>query len=315
MGYIGRMREVDLRRVDLNLLVILQALLEEKSVTRAAQRLHMSQPAVSRALARLRALFSDALLVESPGGYALSVRAGEICLALRRTLAGIGEMLDANKFDATVATGRVRLLMPDLHAAALGPSLLAHLSSDAPGLDLEILALGSTVFAALENDDADAAVGVFEEASAGIHRRSLYKDRYVTLMRVGHPASTRRLTLERYLALSHMVVSVPGRGSAPVDDMLSTAGRERRVKVRVPNFLAAVEIAARSDLVMTLPSSLARIAAAVGRLVALPPPVDPGRFTVSLLWHARHQDAPRHVWLRQTIVKAAAEIAAEKSRA
>jgi DNA-binding transcriptional LysR family regulator len=304
------MREVDLRRVDLNLLVALQALLEERGVTRAAQRLGMSQPAVSRALGRLRALFSDALLVEAPGGYALSARAEQIRPALRRTLAGIGELLEANAFDPAEATGRVRLLMPDLHAAALGPPLLAHLSREAPGLDLDILAPGPAVIEALENDIADAAVGVFEEGAAGILRRSLYQDRFMTLMRAGHPAAVPKLTLERYLDLSHLVVSVTGIGPAPVDQMLSVVGRKRRVKVRVPNFFAAIEIAAHSDLVMTLPSSLARTAAGIGRLVALPPPVDPGRFAISLVWHARYQDAPRHVWLRQTIVKAAADIAA-----
>jgi DNA-binding transcriptional LysR family regulator len=300
MRYIVIMREVDLRRVDLNLLVALQALLEERGVTRAAQRLGMSQPAVSRALGRLRALFADALLVEAPGGYALSARAEQIRPALRRTLAGIGELLEANAFDPAEATGRVRLLMPDLHAAALGPPLLAHLSREAPGLDLDILAPGPAVIEALENDIADAAVGVFEGGAAGILRRSLYQDRFMTLMRAGHPAAVPKLTLERYLDLSHLVVSVTGIGPAPVDQMLSVVGRKRRVKVRVPNFFAAIEIAAHSDLVMTLPSSL----------VALPPPVDPGRFAISLVWHARYQDAPRHVWLRQTIVKAAADIAA-----
>lgn len=130
-------------------------------------------------------------------------------------------------------------------------------------------------------------------------------------MRAGHPAAGGDLTLERYLALEHIAISVTGIGPAPVDGKLSTMGRVRRVKVRVPNFFSAVEIAARSDLVMTLPASLACVAAGMGRFAALPPPVDPGRLALSLLWHARHQDAPRHVWLRRLIVAAATQTKAD----
>lgn len=110
MGYIDIMREVDFRRIDLNLLVTLEALLEERSVTRAARRLGMSQPAASRALGRLRALFADALLVDGPGGYFLSARAEDIRPMLRSTLAGIGQMLELTPFDPATATGDVRLL-------------------------------------------------------------------------------------------------------------------------------------------------------------------------------------------------------------
>lgn len=305
------MREVDLRRVDLNLLVALDALLEERNVTRAARRLGMSQPAASRALARLRTLFSDALLVEGRAGYILSARAEEIRPALRKTLAGVSEMLSASPFDPAVATGPVRLLMPDLQAAALVPHLLARLAAEAPTLDLEIMPPSTLLFEALENDTVDAIVGVIDEAPSGIRRRGLYDDGFVTLMRAGHPAADGELTLDRFLGLGHIVVSITGVGPAPVDAAL--AGIRRRVNVRVPSFLAAVEIAARSDLVMTLPSSLAQTAAGMRRFVALPPPFDLGRFTMSLLWHARRHDEPRHAWLRRSIVAAAAELTATGS--
>ena len=152
-------------------------------------------------------------------------------------------------------------------------------------------------------------VGVIDEAPAGIRRRKLFEDRFVTLMRTGHPAAGRELTLEGYLALDHIVVSITGTGLAPVDEVLSAMGRSRRVRVRVPNFFAAMEIAAGSDLVMTLPASLAQTAAGANRFVMLRPPVDPGSISLSLAWHARHQDAPRHAWLRRTVVAAAGEMA------
>lgn len=302
------MREVDLRRIDLNLLVALEALLDEKNVTRAALRLGMSQPAASRALGRLRALFSDTLLVDGPGGYILSARAEELRPLLRRMLAGVGDMLEASAFDPATATGRLRLLMPDLQAASLMPHLLARLAREAPFLDLDIAALGTNGLEALERGDADAMVALIDEAPAGIHRRCLYDEELVTLMRADHPALAGELTLDCFLALEHIVVSVTGVGPAPVDEALARMGRTRRVKLRVPNFFAAVEIAARSDLIMTLPSSLARAAAHMRRLVSLPPPLDLGSFTMSLAWHARQQDAPRHIWLRRAIVAAAMDM-------
>lgn len=304
------MRTVDLRRVDLNLLVVLDALLEERHVTRAAARLALSQPAASRALARLRALFADALLVDGPAGYQLSARAEALRPALRATLSGITGMLATTAFDPAAATGTIRLLTTDLHSALLGPPLLALIAAEAPRLGLDILPPGPAVMQALQDDSADVAAGVFDDAPAGMHRRALFEDRFVTLMRKGHPAAARGLTLERYLKLEHLVVSITGTGAAPVDQLLHTRGRSRRVKVRVPNFLAAVEIAASSDLVMTLPASLARTAAGARRFVTLPPPADPGPFTLSLLWHARHHDAPRHVWLRKILVRAAEAIKA-----
>ncbi|WP_369985478.1 LysR family transcriptional regulator [Sinorhizobium fredii] len=302
------MREVDLRGIDLNLLVVLETLLDEKNVTRAAHRLGMSQPAASRALARLRALFSDALLVDGPGGYVLSSRAEEVRPLLSRILAGVGEMLEANAFDPATAAGRIRLLMPDLQAAALAPRLLTRLAREAPSLDLDIVAPGANGIEALEQGAADAMVALIDEAPAGIHRRRLYDEELVTLMRARHPALAERLTLDRFLALEHIVVSVTGVGPAPVDEALAGMGRTRRVKLRVPNFFAAVEIAARSDLIMTLPSSLARAAANMRRFVSLPPPLDLGTFTMSLAWHARQQHAPRHIWLRRAIVAAVTDM-------
>ncbi|WEX09153.1 LysR family transcriptional regulator [Chelativorans sp. AA-79] len=302
------MREVDLRNADLNLLVVLDALLDERSVTRAATRLGMSQPAASRALARLRVLFSDALLVDGPGGYLLTARAEEMRPLLRNTLAGISELLAGRAFDPMQAGGSVRLLMLDLEAAVLGPRLIASFAEQAPAIDLEMVPPGLRPIEALEADAVDALIGVVDEAPAGIRKRKLYQDHFVTLMRAEHPAAGRKLTLERFLELDHVVVSVTGIGRAWVDEILARLGRQRRVKVRVPSFFAAVEIAARSDLVMTLPSSLARTTADMRRFVMAQPPLDLGSVVMSLAWHARHQDAPKHVWLRRTIVAAVADI-------
>lgn len=308
MHYIFGMHEVDLRAADLNLLVVLNALLDERSVTRAATRLGMSQPAASRALARLRTLFSDALLVDGPGGYLLTARAEEMRPLLRTTLSTVGELLDGRAFDPLRTAEPVRLLMLDLEAAVLAPRLLARLAEQAPTVDLEVLPPGPRPLEALEADAVDALIGVVDDAPAGIRRRGLYADDFVTLMRAEHPHAGTQVTLERYLELDHLVVSITGTGRAWVDEVLERIGRQRRVRVRVPSFFAAVEIAARSDLVMTLPSSLARTAADMRRFVIAQPPLDLGSVNMSLAWHARHQDSPRHIWLRRTIVGAIAAI-------
>ena len=130
----------------------------------------------------------------------------------------------------------------------------------------------------------------------------------MTFMRADHPAAGEELTLARFLALDHIVVSITGVGPAPVDETLAAMGRMRRVKVRAPNFFAAMEIAARSDLVATLPESLTKVTATIGQFVSQPPPLPLDDVPMSLAWHARHQNAPRHAWLRGMIVAAARDV-------
>lgn len=297
------MRETDLKRADLNLLVILNALLHERSVTRTAIRLGMSQPATSRALARLRLQFADALLVDGPGGYVLSSRAEELRPALGTLLSGIGDLLGGNAFDPSKASGTLRLVMTDLESAVLAPPLIAALAEQAPGVTLEIIPPASRPLEALEIDAADAIVGAIDAAPAGIRKRTLYRDDFITMMRADHAVAGQAIDLERYLELGHVVVSITGTGRAWVDQALDRMGLVRKVKATVPSFLAAVEIVAKSDLVMTLPASLARTAE-MYHLARHPPPLILEPVIMSLIWHARHQDAPRHIWLRNLVVSA-----------
>lgn len=291
-----------LRTVDLNLLVILDALLEERSVTRAAQRLGMSQPAVSRALARLRNLFSDPLLVEGRDGYVPTPRAVAVRPLLQSALAEVERMLESRPYDPSSATGKFRLFVTDLHAAVLIPRLIARLDAEAPGVDLDVLPVGPQVMQALEDGAVDAAIGLSAGAPAEIRRRTLFQEGFCTLMRPGHPAAN-DLTLDRYMRAGHIVVNIGSPQTAPVDAVLG--GGKRRIRVRAPSFLAAVEIAAQSDLMLTLPVSLTRTLAVSGRLVALPSPVKLAPISMDLFWHARFQNEPRHVWLRSLVVDVA----------
>lgn len=302
------MHQEDLRRADLNLLVALDALLEERNVTRAASRLGLSQPATSRALARLRALFGDDLLVDGAGGYLLSARAEELRPLLKTTLAGIGAMLRQDGFDPATAEGSVRLMTPDLMAAVLMPGLLQRIGQAAPRLTLDVLQPTAQLFQALADDHADAVIGLVDQAPAGIHRRNLFDQRMVTLMRRDHPDAGREMTLDLFLSMGHVAVSITGSGPAPIDLILQRMGQQRQVKARVPSFFTALEIAAQSDLIITLPDSLAETGMARARFVMRQPPLPLGSFSMSLVWHARHHASARHRWLRQTIAAAAEAI-------
>lgn len=305
------MHEKNLRGVDLNLLVVLEALLAERNVTRAAARLGLSQPATSRALGRLRALLGDRLLAEGPGGYSLTPRAAALEPVLKGALAEIAGMLDARPFDPATAKGRIRLMTPDLHTARLLSHLLVQVAEAAPGLDIEVPPLREDPLSALENDRIDAVIGVIDEARSGLQRRALFDDRYVCLLRSDHPVAGQGLTMERFLAADHIVVAISDLGPTAVDDVLARRGASRRVRVRVPSFLAAVDTVSRSDLVMTLPAMLARTVADPGRFVVLPPPLDLPGFTMSLIWHKRYQDDPSHIWLRDSIVAAGKSLVSE----
>lgn len=308
--YILTMHQRNLRSVDLNLLVVLDALLAARNVTRAAEALGLSQPATSRALGRLRALLGDKLLVEGAGGYSLTPRAIALEPVLKSVLAEISGMLDARPFDPATAQGRIRLMTPDLHTAGLLSPLLAQIAEAAPGLDMEIPPLQEDPLSALENDRIDAVIGVIDTEKSGIQRRALFDDRYMCLLRADHVMARRGLSMDHFLTLDHVAVAIADVGPTPVDDALAGRGLARRVRVRVPSFLAAMDMVSRSDLVMTLPETLARTADAK-RFAVLPPPLDLPGFTMSLLWHKRYQDAPSHIWLREAIVKAAASLMPE----
>ncbi|KGJ02849.1 DNA-binding transcriptional regulator, LysR family [Paracoccus halophilus] len=305
------MHQRNLRSVDLNLLVVLEALLAERNVTRAAKRLGLSQPATSRALGRLRAVLGDKLLAEGAGGYSLTPRAVTLEPVLKSVLTEISGMLDAQPFDPATAQGRIRLMTPDLHAAGLLSPLLAQITEAAPGLDIEVPPLQEDPLSALENDQIDAVIGVMDTARSGIQRRALFDDRYVCLLRAGHPAIRQGFSIDDFLACDHVVVAITDVGPTTVDETLAGQGLTRRVRVRIPSFLAAMDMVSRSELVMTLPETLARTAD-VKRFAILPPPMDLPGFTMSLLWHKRYQDAPPHIWLREAIVTAAASIMSDR---
>jgi len=295
------MHQVDLAGIDLNLLKLLEALFDTRNVTRAGDRLDLSQPAASRALARLRKTLGDPLFVRAAEGLVATPRAERLREPLSRALAAVRDVIAPQRFDAKTATGAMRLVVPDVDAATLVPKLLATFAREAPGVDIELPPRGRGPLELLASDRADLALGVFDTAPAGFRRQRLYSDTMVCVVRKGHPVLRRGLTLERFIELNHALITITGEGGGMVDAALAAKGRTRRIALRIPSFLAAPLVVARSDLIVTMPRRAAAEFAAVAPLALVEPPLRLAGFDVSQLWHERQQAEPRHMWLRRIV--------------
>jgi len=292
-----------LRRIDLNLLVTLDALLAQHNVTRAAERLHLSQPTVSVQLARLREVFSDPLLLPGPRGMRPTARADE----LREPLSQALELLEkavapSSPFSPALASQTWRVAASDYSESTILLPALAGLRSAAPGTQLAILGLPPPTLARqAEQGGIDLAFHISEEAPPGLRRRSMFTERYVLAGRAGHPRLKRRPTLAQFCKLDHVIVSPVGGGFHGVTDTaLAELGMARRVALSVPHFLFLGSVLASTDLVAMVPSRLVRDNKV---LQVVEPPFEVPGFEMLMLWHERvHRDLA-HQWLREHITK------------
>lgn len=299
------MHQADLASVDLNLLKLLDALLKERSVTLAGNRLGLSQPAASRALARLRRLLQDRVMVRTAKGLEPTPRALALEPALSRLLTEAQHIISPARFDPASAEGRLTLASIDHMALMLLPALAARMERLAPGLDLEVRSLHGDNIDLVARGDADVAVGVFNDESlpAGFFRKDLYLEDLVCLLRRGHPVLQHPWTAERFSALPHVLVTITGRGETLIDTALASLGLCRRIAVRLPYFLAAPGLVVDSDKVLSLPRRLAQQFAQTLPLELLELPLPTDTFTLSMIWHERTHRDPAHAWLRQQIVE------------
>jgi len=293
--------------VDLNLLVVLDALLAERHVTRAARRVGLTQPAASHALGRLRALLGDPLLVRGARGALVPTpRAAAIAPALRRALDGVSEALRGEPvFEPATARRSFRIGAGDYQELVLLPGLMEQLAREAPGIDLWVVQLPDDSAHAMAAGDVDLVLGVWRHAEwpAGIFQKPLFDEDFRCVVRAGHAATAQRLTLPRYCELSHLVVAPRGTPGSYVDEALARLGRSRRIAVRVPHFLIAPHVIAGSELIATLPTRIVRHHLEPLGLAMLPTPLDIPRFTVSMAWHERAHHDPGQRWLRDRIAE------------
>lgn len=309
-------RAMNLSAVDLNLLVALDALLSERSVTLAARRLGLSQPAVSHALRRLRELFGDPLLVRSSGGLQPTERALSLSAPLSHALESVRRTLEGPAaFDPATATRTFAVATADHGSFVLLPELWAALNAEAPGVDVAVRA--GTVeqgMRELLDGELDLLVGPYQREVAGYYRQRLLHERFVCVLRRGHPAARGEFTLDRWLSLPHLLVAPTGRPGSAVDAALSAMGRTRRVGLSVPQFLLAPHVVAASELVWTAPERMARAYAALLPLTVVPVPIPLEGFTVWQSWHERRHRDPGHAWLRQRVRAVAAGTRREDER-
>ena len=278
---------MNLRRLDLNLLVILDALLDECHVTRAADRLALSQPATSNALERCRDLFEDPLLERVGRGMRLTTKAQALRGPLKAALAQVGAIVDDTPPALDTLSQVVRIAMADVAAALVLPDLQRALAETAPHIDIVIPPWHGAdgVLAQLRSGEVDLALSTLPQLGAEFRRHELRRDAYVVAMRKGHPAA-RNFNLDRWLAYPHILISGRGDRSGPLDDALARIGRERRVGIVLPSFLMALPMLHASDYICLLPEGCLAVEAAEG-LVRRVPPIAVEDSPVHLVWHMR----------------------------
>lgn len=294
---------------DLALLTALDALLDESSVTRAARRLGLSTPATSHALARLRERLDDPLLVRAGRSMILTPRAEALKPRVRDALASAEQVFDdPGELDLSSLERTFAISLTDYVLMTIGETVESTLATEAPGVSLRLLLNAVDDADRLRRGDSDLAVGIYAKLPPEVRTRPLLTDRFVCVVREGHPQVKRRLTLNQYARLPHVQVAPRGRPGGLIDTLLEKRGLERRVARAVPFFGAALELAARSDYVLTVSERLAHARADELGLRVLEPPLPLPPYTLSMVWHPRFDADPAHRWLRETLLAAAATL-------
>lgn len=315
---------MNFRTLDLNLLRVFDEVMAERSLTKAARNLALTQPAVSNALRRLREVLGDDLVRRKAKGTGAgmglepSPRALQLWPQVREALRQLQESLNPSTFDSATSSATFVLAMADATAAELVPSLVAIAQTEAPGVSLRVVPLTTRdPRGLLEREEADLAMGYFPavladltaKAQAGgvvtfAHER-LYDGEYVCVMRRHHPLANGTMTLARFCDARHLLVSFSGRPFGFTDEALASLGRTRRIVLTVNQFFTAGKVVAQSDLLTVLPRHFVRVADTSGELLIKPLPFDMPAVHVDALWHRRVQHSSGHAWLRGAIARSA----------
>jgi DNA-binding transcriptional LysR family regulator len=291
---------MNLSSIDLNLLIALDALIAEAHVGRAARKIGLSQPATSHALNRLRDLFSDPLLVRVGSKMQLTPRAAGLRESLTDTLQRVQTLLVADSFEPRSSSRHFSVMMQDHIAHLIVPALVDRLQSDAPGVTLTVLPWQSP--ASLKSDrlqSIDLMISCSGNEIAGFEREKLFTDTEVTVVRKGHPAGPQLENLKTFLKAMHVAVVGKGINEDPVDAWLRQERLARRIVLRVPSYLQALQSVAGSDLVAFVPQRLAASLVKALSLTLIRPPIDPGRYQEYLLYPRRDAQDSASIWLRK----------------
>lgn len=315
MFYIINMRETNINNIDLNLLKALEALLDTESVSKAALRVNLSQPAMSRALGRLQHALKDPLLIRSGRGMVLTPRGETLRQPVQDALARVSAVFKPQTFDPSSARDRFRLMAPDYLAQMIMPKVLSQVFNLAPGVQIEMESLSGRGIAEMCEGKISLGFGVVEDGPVldNVAAQALLTDRQVCLMRKGHPLTDTGMSLEGYAGAAHALLSITGRGGGRIDTVLEAHGHARHIALRVTHFLTISAVIAPTDLIITVPELLARqVMTDDLTRMDLPRALQTPPFTVSQIWHERFTADPAHQWLRRLVKAACRETEADR---
>jgi len=297
-----------LSRFDLNLLVVFEALMEERSVSRAASRLALSQPATSNALSRLRALLNDPLFVRTPAGMEPTSRALHLAVPIRRALEDFAQALEPEDFSPATASRTFRLALNNHAALVLAAPILRACAIEAPGIRLDIRPSGTLALDdLLDRGDLDFVITAQPLDRQRFASRVLIEDGYQLVMRAGHPIAEVALSLADFSALSRVDVSSSGEDMAFVSQALSEAGLPDASVGSVP-YLALPTLLTDTDHVAVVRKQIAQVLARSGEIITHPLPLPDRRVATVLSWHQRHSGHAAHLWLADLITRTGRQI-------
>ena len=310
---------MNLNRVDLNLLIYLDVLLRERNVTRAAQQLGISQPAMSNGLRRLRSLFKDPLLIRTSAGMTPTERAAELEPLVRKALSNIERFVrPETSFDPGSSKRVFRIMASDYAESTLLPGLIDHLGQHAPGIILDILTPSDVAFKDVEQGKVDMVINRFDDMPLSFHQSNAWRDSFSCVLRTGNPIA-KNLTLEQYLDARHVWCSKTGMGVGIgvnpedvqrlgwVDEALNRMGVKRKITVFTRHHQAALLLCEKQDLIATVPTRCANLHARNSKVVVLPPPFDIPPMELKIAWSPLLQHNPAHRWMRQLVQKIAGD--------
>lgn len=301
---------------DFGLLVGLDALLQEGSVTAAARRMGLSTPAMSHALARIRTRLGDPILVRSGRGMLLTPRALALKPQVKAVVTAARQTLEPERpFVASELARSFVVHATDYVLAILGTTVDRILRHEAPEVCVRFVPNTPDDPAVLRDQGSDLAVGIYGDLPQEMRSRQLLTDRFVCVVRRGHPATRTRFTLEEYTNLSHIQVAPRGKPGGYIDDVLHERGVVRKVARAVPYFMTALQLAAETDYALTMSERLATRFAGALALALLEPPMKLRPYALSLVWHPRIDSDPGHRFLRDVFLRAAREVAGDRHEA
>ena len=305
---------MNLKSLDLNLLVALDALLLEASVSRAAMRIGLSQPAASHALQRLRDLIGDPLLVRNGARMELTPRALALRGPLAQALDQVRGLFISDEFDAAQSERHFRLMMPDLAVELLMPPLMAKITKVAPNVRIDVVPWrGPAIFTAEFARTIDLVISI-GDAFRGFHRQRLYTDSDALAVRRGHPAAVKLRKRDGFLGARHVAVVIRGQSEDLIDIWLRPKGIERKIALVVPGYIEALHVTARTDLVAFVPRRLIGALSRQLSLATITPPFDPGIDAQFMFYPTRAQMDPGSIWLRTIMLGIGREMEREKRK-